>query len=143
MLNIILGKENLDVDNYVHDVNKFFPFVGFVDSPSTRLVLERIEQGSYLSIDSFIDKYGYKLNMLDSSTGSKTLILIANSDKIINGVELGQNAFELLIQSINGKVYFPSVDRFELPEYFNLSNILVNGEPSSTVLELENRLWKE
>jgi hypothetical protein len=143
MLNIILGKENKPTGNYVHDANKFFPVVGIPDNEASRVILSNVEKAEYLSTDSFIDRYGYKVYMLGLSTGSKILLEIENSDKVINGVELGQNAFEVMIQSISGNVYFDNVDRFDLPDYFELGNISVNGKVFSTRLDLENALWKE
>lgn len=143
MLNIILDKNSITEDMYIHDVDRYFPYVGIKDNKISRTIIEKLEGGKYLSENSYIDRYGFKINMLDLSTGSKTLILVANTNRVINGCEIGQNAFELLIQSIDGSIYLDDIDRFELPEYFNLSEVLVDGKQSSTVLELENKLWKE
>lgn len=142
MLNILIGKENKP-DDLVRDADAYIHKVGISDTDINRYLLEKLEQASYLNISEFIDRYGYKLPLSCLSTGMKILLEVINSDKCIYGLELGQNAFELLIQSANGTIYFDNVDRFELPEYFNLEDVSVNGEVFNTILELENALWKE
>jgi hypothetical protein len=143
MLNIIIGKDSKPTENYIHDAESLIPLIGIDDNIVSREILKQIERGEYLSKGFFIDRTGCKVSALYLSTGSKALLSINNTDKIINGAELGLNAFEFLIQNVNGNVYFDNVDRFELPEYFTLSNISVNGKVCNTVLELENELWKE
>ncbi len=143
MLDIILNKSIISEDRYINDVDRYFPLIGIRNNDISRLVIEKLEGGYYLSEDSYIDRYGYKLNMLDLSTGSKTLLIVANTDNVVNGCEIGQNAFELLVQSIDGSIYIDDINRFELPEYFNLDYILVDGSKANSVAELEDRLWSE
>ena len=142
MLNIYIGEGNKPED-YVHDVETLTYLIGIPDTDLSRYLLTNLEQATYLDISSFIDRDGFKLPAQFMSNGLKVLLAIEYSGKCINGIELGDNAFNLLIQSINGRVYFDNVNRFELPEYFNISNIAVNGNTFETVLELEKALWKE
>ncbi len=143
MLNILLGEENRPIDNFIYDVEKITYAVGIPDTVLSRYLLKELECATYLDTNSFIDKDGYKLPVTFMSNGLKILLAVEYSGKCINGIELGQNAFEFLIQSISGTIYFKDVDRFQLPEYFNLSNMSVNGNVFNTVLELEDYLWKE
>ena len=143
MLNILLGVSNKPKDNYIHDAEKFIYKVGILDNEISRVILEEIEEAEYLNASDYIDRYGYKLPITLLSTGSKILLEVANSNYIINGLELGQNAFDLLIECVDGSIYFDEVDRFELPDNFDLSRISVNGVVYNTLLDLENALWKE
>lgn len=129
--------------DYIHDVDSYIYKVGIPDTELNRYLLNKLEGAKYDSVSSFIDRDGYKLPVNLLSTGMKCLLEVIHSGKCVNGTELGQNAFELLIQSANGDVYFSDVDRFELPEYFDVSNISVNGVVYDRLLDLENRLWKE
>ena len=141
MLNIIIGEENKPND-YIHDVEALTYEVGIPNTELSKYLLDKLENATYLDNTSFIDRDGFKLPVQFMSNGMKILIAVQYSGRCINGIELGDNAFELLIQSINGRVYFDNINRFELPELFDLGNISVNGVTFSTVLELENALWK-
>ena len=143
MLNIFLYEQNKPKKDYVHDAEGFIYKVGIPDNEVSKLIISQIDKASYLNIYEFTDRFGYKLPMSFLSTGSKILLEIANSSRVINGLEMGQNAFDLMLQSLDGNVYFDSVDRFELPDSINISRISVNGKVYSNLLELENALWNE
>lgn len=143
MLNILLGEDNKPENNYIHDVEREFLFLKTLEPVSSEIIIRRIDGGHYLDNKSFIDKYGYKLPITSLSTGSKILLLVNNTDKVINGIEMGQNAFELLIQSVDGTIYLEDAERFDLPEYFDIKHIQINGNGFTDIIELEDNLWKE
>lgn len=142
MLNIYIGEDNRP-SNYVHDVETITYSVGIPNTDLSKYLLEVLEYSKYNDTLSFIDRDGFKLPVQFMSNGLKILLAVEYSGKCINGSELGLNAFKLLIQNINGDIYFRNVNRFELPEYFELGNIRVNGKSFNTILELEDALWKE
>lgn len=108
MLNIYVGEENLPKDKeLIMDNEAYFAFVDTSDNSFIRRVLETVEQGSYLSEDSFIDRFGYKLPIDYISSGSQTLLNIySHPDKLFYGGEIGMNALEVLMFLKDGNVYF-------------------------------------
>lgn len=142
MLSIYVGKENKPTE-YIHDADNAIALVGIPDTELSRIVLTKLERATYLDTFSFIDREGYKLPLPALSTGNKILLLAAYSGKSVNGAELGQNAFELLAQYVNGSIYLEDPNRFELPEYFELSSVSVNGKVYDSIIGLENALWIE
>lgn len=142
MLEIFLGKDNMP-DDVIMDVNSFIYKYGIPESPVSLVLLQELENATYLSPTSFIDRDGFKLPLDSLSSGMKALLEIEFSNRCICGTEIGQNAFELMVLFVNGKVYFDNVERFDLPETIDLQNIKVNGKMYNTVLDLENALWKE
>jgi hypothetical protein len=60
---------------------------------------------------------------------SKTLLNLANyKDKVFNGIEMGENAFELMLYCIpECNVYFNKKLLYEIPDDVDMSNVSING----------------
>ena len=86
-----------DIDFVLNVEASFMMNVDFKKTQFVEKVLDSIEEGRYLNSDSFIDRFGYKLNISELSTTSKILIM-ANEypNKCINAVELGKAGHALV-----------------------------------------------
>lgn len=143
MLNILIGKENKPKDLII-DVDKHLAKTGIRNTVVNNIVLRYLELSKYNDEESFIDKYGYKVNFLKLSTGSKILIVMNEFQNVpVDGAELGQNAFEIMTQYSDGTIYFDSTKRFDLPEVVDLDNISVNGIIYKDNSDLGCALWKK
>ena len=139
MLDIYIGTNNRPKDLII-DAEVSFSRLETIVSNVTVFILKELENAQLLDNRGFIDKKGYKLPIDFLSTGSKILISVALSDECVNGDELGQNAFNILLH-LTGKVYFTSTKRFEIPDHVPIDNIRVNGLSFSKMLDLENYLF--
>lgn len=109
MINIYVGKENLPKDILLVDNPENAIYV--IDLSGTkfqRLVLEKVEHGSYKDTTMFTDRFGGNLYYSDMSTGSKSLFLLEGlPDKAINCVECGENAIRMFGYLKTCNIYLP------------------------------------
>lgn len=106
MLEIYL-EEQPDMEN---DIEELFSKVKINDINKIKEVIKLIEKGDLIDGYSFIDRFGYKLFLKELSTGCKAAIcVIENPDRIINLIECGINARDVIVNKCEyGKVYIPS-----------------------------------
>ena len=102
MLKIIINENNNKLlANIVNDVEKEFKQIQIFGSDLDKILIEKIEKGTYLDKNSFIDRFGYKQYLNNISTGCKAALCVANiPEKIINLVECGNNARDAIISLI-------------------------------------------
>lgn len=101
MLKIIINENNSISNSVVNDVEKEFKQIQILGSNLDKILIEKIENGTYLDKNSFTDRFGYKQYLNNISTGCKAALCVANSpEKIINLVECGNNARDAIISLI-------------------------------------------
>ena len=137
MLNIYTDESFLTEDNFIYDNEAYFKRNSDRDKVVMSNVISAIEHGVYIDDRKFYDRFGVAIYCSCISTGAKTLINIASSDKIINGCELGENARDYMFWNIDGSVYLKPSNMDSLDESLDITRIRVNGKPVNSVEELE------
>lgn len=85
--------QGIKPEQVVHDVETEFSLLNLEVNNVTKRIVKDIEQGELLDDASFIDRMGFKLPILDLSTGCKALLLLQRiKNKFINFSEVGYNA---------------------------------------------------
>lgn len=100
MLNIIIDFNNKfkPDNNTIMDVEDEFLRLKLKCSDDEKKVVSLIEGGKLLDGKSYIDRFGFKMQTTNLSTGSKAaLCVINNPDKIVNTDECGLNAIAGII----------------------------------------------
>ena len=136
MLEIFTDRTLFDEKDFIFDNEAFF-MVNPRDNKVMSNVIQAIENGKYLDEKRFYDRFGIAIYCSNMSTGAKTLINIASSDKVINGNEMGSNAREYMVWCIDGKVYLNPSHCVELQGELDLSRIRVNGKNVESLEDLE------
>jgi hypothetical protein len=130
MINIYTDMNSIPIEKeYVEDNEAFFVRTEIKDSKINRLIINEIDEGEYLASDRFIDRLGVAVFIRNLSMSSKTLLNLANyKDKVFNGIEMGENAFELMLYCIpECNVYFNKKLLYEIPDDVDMSNVSING----------------
>ena len=142
MLTIYTSKEYFPQDKkYIADVESLRPLVRLADNIFTKQVLSKIEKAERQDDTTFIDRFGRGLYVSCLSTGTKTLLLLNNSDLelILNGVEMGSNCWELLQDLEEGFVYIPNKDiqlrRVKEDSVVRVNDTVYTGEDINEALE--------
>lgn len=80
------------------------------DCSFVRLLIEKVEGGTYKDNNSFISKLGYETNIFNLSSGSKTILNIYyNSSTCFDLRDCGNNALSFLLKYLDtGTVYWTS-----------------------------------
>lgn len=82
----------------IHDVEKAFTQIRLTGTDVEKELIQLIDKGSYNDSNSFIDRWGYKLYLSELSTGCKAaLCVISNPDKLVDLIECGNNARDIII----------------------------------------------
>lgn len=101
MLNLYIKPDNRVISSkkeVVTDVEKEFKQLKLQGTEIEKKLIKMIEKGTYLDSISFIDRFGYKLYLEHLSTGCKAALCVVNRpDKIIDLVECGNNARDIII----------------------------------------------
>lgn len=101
MLNLYIKPDNRVISSekeVVADVEKEFKQLKLQGTDVEKMLIEKIEKGTYLDSISFIDRFGYKLYLDNLSTGCKAALCVVNRlDKIIDLAECGHNARDIII----------------------------------------------
>lgn len=142
MLNIFVGEIPSHL-NYIFDNESYFGSYELEGSEINKYIINEIDGGSYVDKSVYLDEYGCRLYLTCLSTGAKTLLNIANTDSLCNGVEMGQNALDILFGCVDGNVYFTHTGGVDIPEYIDLSRITINGRTVNTVKELEDIFYAD
>lgn len=142
MLNIYTALELMPRDMcFVKDNEKYFETLGFYSREVVEPILKDIEHGQWRDRRTFTDRFGVVLYSDCVSTGTKTLINITStSDNIFNCCEIGTNAIEYLLSSLDGNVYLKPTFDFQINKQIDTRNIRVNGKGVSGIKELEEEL---
>ena len=135
MVNIYVGKKFLPQDKkFYYDPNGLIPKIDLTLDDMTKSILKEIEQAVPQTNDTFIDRFGR--GFYTSALSTSTHILIGahqNTDIIVNGDELGENAFWYLDEMTTGNIYFSDAGR----PIENLSTpIALNGKVCNDANEL-------
>ncbi len=99
MLSVFIknGDEKLSGE-VVTDVEKEFSKLRVTGKKIEKILIEKIEKGKYNDVNSYIDRFGYKLYYNDISNGCKAALCVVNfTDKIIDLAECGNNARDIII----------------------------------------------
>ena len=98
-LNIYFDKEKIPKNlRVISDVEKEFESTKLSDSEGVRILLKKIEKGTYCNAYSFIDRFGNKLLKSNISTGCKAAILVYQDNTIVVDLkECGYNAKSAII----------------------------------------------
>ena len=139
MLSIYTDRSLIAKDNIIYDNEAFFRRNTIKDEDAMRSIIKAIDLGEFIDTTKFEDRFGVVLYTTCLSTGAKTLINIANSDKVINGCELGQNAVDYMLWNLNGRVFFKK-GTLELDECVDYSRILINNKHVNNLSEVEELL---
>ena len=138
-MEIFTDKSLFNEEDFVMDNESFFLKNPKNDEVAAH-VIEAIEEGKYLDCQRFYDRFGVAVYNSCMSTGAKTLINIASSNKVINGNELGANAREYMLWCIDGKVFIEPSGCVEIEGDLDLSRIRLNNNPVTSIDELEGVL---
>ena len=93
MLRVYIAEDSLELKNIITDVEAAFGSVYLTGSEEEKKLMRLIDQASWHSSAAFIDRFGYKLPILNLSTGCKAaLCVLHNIDKIVDLKECGINA---------------------------------------------------
>jgi hypothetical protein len=136
MINIYTDMNSIPTEKeYVEDNESFFVRIEVNDTEINKLIIKEIDEGEYLSPDRFIDRLGVAVFIRNLSMSSKTLLNLANyKDKVFNGIEMGENAFELMLYCIpECNVYFKDKLIYEIPDDVDMSNVSINGTLANLV----------
>lgn len=88
----------------IRDVEKYFRMVNFSDTEINRLIVEELEEGKLISRYAFIDRFGYIIPIEFLSTGCKAALMVHNSDYVIDLLECGRNAINVIFNRCDGSV---------------------------------------
>lgn len=78
-----------------------------------KLILSEIEHGEYIDNDRYRDRFGLNLKRDEMSSSAKVaLVVYHNPDKIVNGIEIGLEAFYTLLKYCkSGHIVLPAEPR--------------------------------
>lgn len=99
MLTLFFRDENKDLQlDAISDIEMAFKKVRLTGTEDEINVMQMIDGATYNDSESFVDRFGYKLHLSELSTGCKAaLVVIHNPDKIVNIIECGFNARDVII----------------------------------------------
>lgn len=96
MLRLFLDEipNNIEV---IRDVERGFASLRLKCTDEEKHLVELIDKGTLIDNTSFIDRYGYKLYLSELSTGCKAALCVLNTDSIVDLVECGLNARDIIV----------------------------------------------
>ena len=107
MLEIIKDENIMKSEEFLNDADCILADIKIEDTKFNRRIIREIDKGNFWSSKFFIDRCGCKLPLECLSTTAKILLGLQYEKRIVNGLELGLNAGELLIQEPTGRIYIP------------------------------------
>lgn len=94
------GIDSLPTLPILSNVDAGFNAIALVRCKYTEDIIKSIELGSYKDENSFIDRFGNKLDAVYLSIGTKAaLLLYYESGSIVSGIEIGRNALTEIIKN--------------------------------------------
>ena len=121
----------------VRDVEAFFDETDFEITPLVSKIVQLIEKGTILDCFSFLDRFGYKQNIENMSTGCKAALSVLRSDQWIDLVECNRKARNVIFSLCSGHVVVdtPSSSLVDYSDGKRL-DICVEGHIFHTIDEL-------
>lgn len=112
MLYIKIGDEESGIRRAKTDIEKLFFGVKLKGTEEEKLMIEKIEHGTWNDTASYIDRFGFKLYFSEMSTGCKAALCILNcKEEEIDIAECGLNARDIIISLIKeGKIIINYLD---------------------------------
>lgn len=137
MLNVYIGRENLPSDKrFIRNPLPLASDLNLLLNSFAKEVLLEIEQATPQSHNTYIDRFGRGLYSTTLSTS--TIILLAVNqltDYVINGDELGSNAFNILCRANAGSIYFSDGIR-------DIENITTPFVLNGKICQNEQDVWE-
>lgn len=131
MLNIYIGKDNLPRDKiFVYDPESVTSMIDLNKNDRARDIIQYLELGKVIDSSKFYDRFGIGMYTDAISTTAKILLLIDQTDYIINANELGLNGIKILEDYTDGNVYFNHNGRGLYPNSYpvRVNGSIVNDE---------------
>ena len=146
MLNVYLSKEDARGKQVIDFNDAWFNIHNgeyAFDTEISKDILWKIDKAKFIKTglveSNFCDKCAIRIEQL--STGCKTLLNIVNcKDKVFNAIECGDNALELLFESLDGSIIIPGF--ILIPAYVERDINLV-GHGILSVEHLEREVSKK
>lgn len=137
MLSVYIGAENLPKDKkFVKDPQPLASDLNLMLDGYTREVLSEIEQAIPQSENTYIDRFGRGLYSTTLSTSTVILLSVNQfDDYVINGDELGNNAFALLLSADKGSIYFSD-------GWYDIENITLPFILNGKVCNTDQDVWE-
>lgn len=132
MLNIYIGKNNLPSDKkFIYNPQALSVDLDLLKNDFVKHVLKEVEQATPQTKETYFDRFGRGL--FNTTLSTSTVILLSLEqfpDLIINGDEMGDNAFEVLCTMDTGSIYFSDGIREleEIPLPFILNGSIITSE---------------
>ncbi len=125
MLNIYIGKNNIpDNLEFVYDPEELSVRIDLDKDIVSRFIVYEIEGGTVVNSNVFKDRFGVGMYAEALSSTSKILLLLTQTDYLINASELGSNGICLLNHMTSGNAYFNSAGYDFNPDEYPVS---ING----------------
>lgn len=138
MFNIYIGKNNIPSElKFLYDPESVTLMIDLEHSNMSRDIVKSIDKGEVIGRNVFKDRFGIGMYSEALSTTSKILLLLEQTDLLINANELGDNGLHYLNRMCLGNVYFDNALRNIEPEVYPAA---VNGVIVNTISEFYERL---
>lgn len=144
------GSYDVNGKEVINDIEEAFYDISLTCTEEEKRIVREIEHGELLGDNKFIDMFGCTLYVSDLSTGCKAgLIAIHNKDKVLDCIECGNNARDVIIRHCreggilivdNGvSISYPYGDK-------GLCDVYLDGHEFSSIDKLNsyirNEMWK-
>lgn len=131
---VLKNKEEM----FIYDVEGFFFTHKMKYSEIVKKAVQQIEQGQFLDLHQYQDRFGIRRSTFELSTGCKSIFCIESyPDFIINLMECGINARDFIIANCNqGSVFMPESGITFSYAYGKQTDILLEGYHFKTIKEL-------
>lgn len=137
MLNFIIGRENIDLNQVDMDSRVYFKEFKkpewFTDPFAVRVIKE-IDKAEVIFEEALKNRFGHGMSTMELSTGTKTLLLLRNRPgHIYYGSLLGDNCVPFLMELVNGHpgdITLLLEHYMEIPEEYE-GVLKVSGKPVS------------
>lgn len=105
-LTVFTSKSEFGTRDFVLDTPSLLVKYGIPDLPLSKEIIKHIERGEYLDNLTFKDRYGITLDFFYLSNTSQCLmVLLQESQKILNFREAGHNCGKILSRIKNGYIF--------------------------------------
>lgn len=113
VLYIYTNFENIQKDNYIHDIELFFEetWQRVCNHKEAKYVMKKIDSAVLISDMTIKTKFGIT-NLLNLSTGCKTLLIALTYNNSVTNFDAGPNVFDLaltLSRKYDLHIYLPRV----------------------------------
>ena len=141
MLKVYTDDSLFNKDDFIFDVECAIAVYGYNYNEFAKKVVFTIDHGNLVDKSYFIDRFGFKLYLDELSTTSKALICLekVGNSKIVNFMEVGSNAGELIGLLDNGSFYMSNRERlrdflWNVSEPVSIDNIIYSVKELERIL---------